>query len=76
MVDIGGVKIVAHHNVPSRTAVDSSSLYARNLLNFVSTFVNRDTKSIDIDWDDDLIQGTLLTRDGAVVHPLLKQNGA
>ena len=75
-VDVNGVKIVAHFNVPSRTAVDSSSLYARNLLNFVSTFVNRETKAIDIDWDDELIQGTLLTRDGAIVHPLLKQNRA
>ena len=75
-VDVDGVKIVAHFNVPSRTAVDSSSLYARNLLNFVSTFVNRETKAIDIDWDDELIKGTLLTRDGAIVHPLLKNNGA
>ena len=74
-VDVDGVKIVAHYNVPSRIPVDSSSLYARNLLNFVSTFVNRETKAIEIDWDDELIQGTLLTRDGEIVHPLLKQSG-
>ena len=73
-IDVGGVKIVAHYNVPSRIAVDSSSLYARNLFNFVSTFVNREAKSIEVDWEDELVQGTLLTRDGAAVHPLLKQD--
>ncbi|MDA0262210.1 MAG: Re/Si-specific NAD(P)(+) transhydrogenase subunit alpha [Proteobacteria bacterium] len=72
-VDVKGVKIVAHHNVPSRVAVDSSSLYARNLLNFVSTFVDPESKSIAVNWEDELIRGTLLTRDGEAVHPLLQQ---
>ncbi len=74
-VDVSGVKIVAHYNVPSRVAVDSSSLYARNLFNFVSTFVDRESKALAIDWEDELVQGTLLTRDGETVHEFLKQNG-
>lgn len=74
-VDSNGVRIVAHHNVPSRVAVDSSRLYARNLFNFVSTFVDRESGTLAIDWDDELVQGTLLTRDGETVHELLRQNG-
>lgn len=74
-VDSNGVTIVAHHNVPSRVAVDSSRLYARNLFNFVSTFVDRESGTLAIDWDDELVQGTLLTRDGETVHELLRQNG-
>lgn len=74
-VDSNGVTIVAHHNVPSRVAVDSSRLYARNLFNFVSTFVDRESGTLAIDWEDELVQGTLLTRDGETVHELLRQNG-
>lgn len=74
-VDVGGVKIVSHYNVPSRIPVDSSSLYARNLFNFVSTFVDKERNTLAIDWDDELVQGTLLTRDGETVHELLKANG-
>ena len=74
-VDSNGVRIVAHHNVPSRVAVDSSRLYARNLFNFVSTFVDRESGTLAIDWDDELVQGTLLTRDGETLHELLRQNG-
>ena len=74
-MDSNGVTIVAHHNVPSRVAVDSSRLYARNLFNFVSTFVDRESGTLAIDWNDELVQGTLLTRDGETVHELLRQNG-
>jgi len=70
-VDAGGVRILAHTNVPSRVAVDASSLYARNLVNFLTPHVDPDTKSLKIDWQDEIIQGALLTRDGAIVHPLL-----
>ena len=63
-----GVKIVGHLNVPGRLAATSSSLYARNLYAFVETLVNKE-KALAPNWDDELVKATLLTRDGAVVHP-------
>jgi len=68
-----GVKIVGHYNVPSRTAADASALYAKNLLNFITPQVDDESKSLNIDWEDDVITGTLLTRDGAIVHDRLKK---
>ncbi|MDB5410989.1 MAG: transhydrogenase (Re/Si-specific) subunit alpha [Rhodospirillales bacterium] len=65
-----GVTIVGHANVPSRIAVDASQLYAKNLLNFLALIVDKD-KNLKIDPADEIIKGTLLTRDGAVVHPEL-----
>ncbi|MHA1524795.1 MAG: Re/Si-specific NAD(P)(+) transhydrogenase subunit alpha [Alphaproteobacteria bacterium] len=65
-----GVIIVGHLNTPSRLAVDASALYSRNLLNFVSLLVDTESKALKIDWDDEIVQGTCLTRDGKVVHPL------
>ena len=63
-----GVRIVGHLNVPGRLAATASSLYARNLLAFVETLIDRDTKGLAPKWDDELVKATLLTRDGAVVH--------
>jgi NAD(P) transhydrogenase subunit alpha len=63
-----GVKIVGHLNVPGRLAASASSLYARNLYAFVETLVNKDTKSLAVKWDDELVKATCLTRDGAIVH--------
>jgi H+-translocating NAD(P) transhydrogenase subunit alpha len=72
VVDHNGVKIVGHRNVPGRLAASASALYARNLYAFVETLVDKDTKSLAVKWDDELVKATLLTRDGAVVHPGLQ----
>ena len=70
VVGVGnGVKIVGHVNVPGRLAATASSLYARNLFAFVETLIDKETKSLAIDWDDELVKATNLTRDGQVVHP-------
>ena len=72
IVEVGGVKIIGHRNVPGRLAVDASALYARNLLNFITPLVDAETKSLKIDWEDEIITATLLTHNGAVVHPSCK----
>ena len=69
VVEDGGVRIVGYRNVPGRLAATASSLYARNLYAFLETLVSRDTKALAIDWSDDLVKATNLTRAGAVVHP-------
>jgi NAD(P) transhydrogenase subunit alpha len=75
VVDAGGVKIVGYKNVPGRLPSDASALYAKNLLNFITPLVDAETGALAIDWEDEIITGTALTRDGAVVHPQLTQAG-
>src|SRR5258708_3624461 len=65
-----GVSIVGHANVPSRIAVDASQLYAKNLLAFLGLLIDKE-KQLKIDTADEIVQATLLTRGGAVVHPQL-----
>ena len=67
-----GVHILGHSNTPGRIAASASALYARNLLNFVETMIDKTSKAISPNWDDELVRATLLTRDGAVVHPSFK----
>jgi NAD(P) transhydrogenase subunit alpha len=69
VVEKYGVKIVGHANVPSRLATDASALYSRNLLAFVLTLIDKTTKQISVDWSDELVKATCLTRGGVVVHP-------
>jgi H+-translocating NAD(P) transhydrogenase subunit alpha len=64
----GGVKIVGYSSV-TRLAATASSLYARNLYAFVETLIDKTSKSLNVDWDDELVKATCLTRDGAIVHP-------
>lgn len=69
---VGEVKIVGYLNVAGRLAASASALYARNLLNFVDILIDKKEKKLAVDWDDEIIRATLLTRDGAVVHPNFK----
>ena len=64
-----GVRILGWHNWPGRIPVAASSLYARNLLTFLTTFWDKDSKSPKLVESDDIIKGVMLTRGGAIVHP-------
>jgi NAD(P) transhydrogenase subunit alpha len=69
VVTANGAKIVGHANVPGRLAATSSSLYAKNLFAFLEIMIDKASKALVVPWDDELVKATLLTRDGAVVHP-------
>jgi NAD(P) transhydrogenase subunit alpha len=69
VVDHHGVKIVGHWNMPSRIAVDASALYARNLLAFLTPLVAKEGGGLKVDWTDQIVAGTALTRDGRIIHP-------
>ncbi|PIO97524.1 NAD(P) transhydrogenase subunit alpha part 1 [uncultured Pleomorphomonas sp.] len=64
-----GIRIVGHKNVPGRIAATASQLYAKNLFTFVETLVDKKEKVLAVNWDDELVKATALTRDGAVIHP-------
>ncbi|HXZ46892.1 MAG TPA: Re/Si-specific NAD(P)(+) transhydrogenase subunit alpha [Pseudolabrys sp.] len=76
VAQVGGVKIVGYLNVPGRLAASASGLYAKNLLTFVETLIDKKEKKLAVNWDDELVQATLLTRDGAIVHPNFKSKAA
>ena len=69
VVQAGPAKIVGHLNMPGRLAASASALYAKNLLTFLETMIDKKEKKLAVNWDDEIIKGTMLTRDGAVVHP-------
>jgi NAD(P) transhydrogenase subunit alpha len=76
VAQVGPAKIVGYLNVPGRLAASASALYARNLLAFLETMIDKKEKRLAINWDDELIKATMLTRDGAVVHPSFQPKSA
>src|SRR5690242_12253628 len=62
-----GVTIMGPSNLPGALSADSSSLYARNLFNFISLIVDKKAGALAIDWNDEIVKGSAVTKDGAVV---------
>jgi|TARA_B100001964_G_scaffold52343_2_gene59263 NAD(P) transhydrogenase subunit alpha len=73
VVEAKGVKIVGHSNFPARLAVDASSLYARNLFNFLSPHIDGGNGNLSFDFEDETVSGVCLTRDGSIIHPMLSE---
>ena len=69
VIEHNGVAIIGYTNMQGRIPTTASQLYARNLLAFVETLIDKKEKHLAINWDDELVKATVLTRDGAVVHP-------
>lgn len=70
-VEVSDVKIVGPINLAGTVAVNASSLYAKNLFAFLELFFDKKDKTFRIDWDDDVVKGTIIARDGKIVHPSL-----
>jgi H+-translocating NAD(P) transhydrogenase subunit alpha len=61
-----GVKITAPLNVPSTMAEHASQLYARNIQALLDLMI--DAGRLKLDFDDEVIAGACVTRDGEIVH--------
>lgn len=72
VVTPNGVTILGYLNVPGRLAATASSLYAKNLYAFLETMIDKKEQVLAVNWDDELVAATNLTREGAIVHPQFK----
>lgn len=69
VIEHNGVTIIGYTNMQGRIPTTASQLYARNLLAFLTTLIDAKTKTLAVNWDDELVKATVLTRGGLVVHP-------
>jgi len=75
VAEVNGVRVLGYLNMPGRLGATASQLYAKNLYAFVEALVDKPSRALKIDAEDELIQATLLTRDGHVVHPRFAPQG-
>ena len=68
-----GVTILSPLNLPAQMAEHASQLYARNVQELLGLIVpapeEGGTVDVVLDWDDEIVSGSALTRDGEIVHP-------
>ncbi|MGB0689124.1 MAG: Re/Si-specific NAD(P)(+) transhydrogenase subunit alpha [Candidatus Puniceispirillum sp.] len=69
IVKANDVSIIGHSNMPGRLPKDASSLFARNLLNFVGLLWDKEAGELKINKDDEIIAGSLVAEAGQLVHP-------
>jgi len=73
VVEHNGVRIMGKLNLPGAVPVNASSLYARNLLAFIDPMVDKKTGALAVNWDDELVKGTLIAKDGAIVNAMIAE---
>ena len=64
---VNGVSIYGASNITSSISQDASALYAKNLFNFFNLLVNQESNQVDIDWEDEIVVNTLITKDGKII---------
>ena len=67
-IEENGVIVVGSSNITSTISQDASSLFSKNIFNFVSILINTETKDLDIDWEDEIIKGILITKDKKIMN--------
>ena len=72
VVDINGVKVVGQGNLPSQVARNASDMYSNNLYNLIGHFWDDESKTLNFDPQDEIASGSVITRDGAIVHETIK----
>ena len=68
IVNINGVLVSGSKNITSEIAQDASALFAKNILNFFMILIDSETNEINIDWEDEIVTGTALTKNGEIIH--------
>jgi NAD(P) transhydrogenase subunit alpha len=73
IVEHNGVRIFGKLNLPGLVPVNASSLYARNLQAFIEPLIDKEKQALAVNWDDELVEGTLIARDGGIVNPMIAE---
>ena len=76
IIEHNGVRISGKLNLAGEVPVNASSLYAKNLFTFLELMIDKKEKVLKVNWDDEIIKGTLVAKDGKIVHPSLVSQGA
>jgi len=76
IVEAYGVRIIGYRNVASRIAIDASALYARNLLNFLTLFSDKEGGRLHLNFEDEIIRSIALTHNGAIIHPQFQHSNS
>jgi NAD(P) transhydrogenase subunit alpha len=73
-IDINGVRIIGLTNLPGRVAVHASQMFSSNLYNLIDEFWNTEEKRFELNFDDEIIKGCVITHEGEIVNQMIKDH--
>ena len=73
-IDVEGVRIIGLGNLPGRVAVHASQMFSSNLYNLVEEFWNTEEKRFDMNFEDDIIKGCVITHQGEIVNEMIAKH--
>jgi NAD(P) transhydrogenase subunit alpha len=68
-----GVTIIGWPELQRQVPLPASQMFSSNLYNFLEHFWDKETKNFTLDRDDEIIQGCLITHEGEIVNPIIKE---
>ena len=69
---VDGVRIDGTTNLPSTMPYHASQMYSRNVASLLGLMLAKDG-TLNVDMNDDVVKGTVITKDGEVVHEATKK---
>ncbi|MCR4337339.1 MAG: Re/Si-specific NAD(P)(+) transhydrogenase subunit alpha [Candidatus Omnitrophica bacterium] len=69
-----GVRIIGLGNLPSRVALHASQMYSSNLVNLIEHYWNKENNTFQLNLEDEIIKGCLITHQGQIVNEMVKKN--
>ena len=73
-VDVDGVRIIGLANLPGRVAVNASQMFSSNLYNLVEDSWSTDEKRFELDFEDEIIKGCVITHGGEIVNEMIRNH--
>ncbi|MFQ5455567.1 MAG: Re/Si-specific NAD(P)(+) transhydrogenase subunit alpha [Nitrospirota bacterium] len=65
-IEINGITIIGLENLPGRVAVNASQMYSNNIVNLISQYWDKESKTFKLNLDDEIIKGCLITHAGSI----------
>ena len=75
-VDLDGIRIIGLGNLPGRVAVHASQMFSSNLYSLAEEFWNTEEKRFDLNFDDEIIKGCVITHEGQIVNEMIAKHYA
>ena len=73
-IDVDGVRIIGFGNLPGRVTVHASQMFSSNLYNLVEEFWNAEEKRLDLNFEDEIVKGCVITHRGEIVNEMIAKH--
>ena len=73
-LEVNGVRIIGLTNLPGRVAINASQMFSSNLYNLVEEFWNPEEKRFELNFEDEIVKGCVITHQGEIVNQIIREH--